>query len=98
MRQLRRYQTSYPFNEVRWCLTTRQACPLKFAETLWNRVVRLWRAVNYHRQQEGLFGCHPVRSVNRKLPFQAEVPLDARMRACGNDRDEQSARLDLVAD
>jgi hypothetical protein len=61
-------------------------------------LVVLARVVNNDGQQEGLVGCDQVRPVNRELPFEAEVPLDAIVRVPRDDRDEQGTCLDLLAD
>jgi len=39
-----------------------------------------------------------VRAIDRKLPFEAEVPFDARVRIGGNYRDKESAIVNLLAD
>jgi hypothetical protein len=36
-------------------------------------------------------GCHQVRTVHGELPFEAEIPLDAGLRICGDDRNEDDA-------
>jgi hypothetical protein len=38
-----------------------------------------------------------VRTINRELPLESEIPLDARVCVRGNDRYEESARFDLLA-
>jgi hypothetical protein len=44
--------------------------------------------VDHDRQQEGHFGIHEVRAINRQLPFKAEVPLAAIVRGVRDDRNE----------
>jgi hypothetical protein len=61
-------------------------------------LVILTRAVNGDGQEECLVGCDQVRPVNRELPFEAEVPLDAIVRVLREHRDKQDTRLDLLAD
>jgi hypothetical protein len=40
----------------------------------------------------------PVGAINRQLPFKAKVPLAAIVRGVRDDRNEQRAALDLLAD
>jgi hypothetical protein len=39
-----------------------------------------------------------VTAINRQLPFETEVPLTAIVRGVREDREEQGAGLDLLAD
>ena len=39
-----------------------------------------------------------MRTINRKLPFQAEIPLDARMRVGGDNWNKEGAVVNLLAD
>ena len=45
-----------------------------------------------------MVGSDQMRAIDRELPLETEVPLDTIMRRARNDRDEQSAGLDLPAD
>jgi hypothetical protein len=71
---------------------------LQLAESVGDAFIRLRRVVDHHRKQESLIRRHQVRTINRELPFEAEVPLDTRVCIRGDDRDEESAIVNLPAD
>jgi hypothetical protein len=56
------------------------------------------RVIDDDRQQEGQVGLHEVTAINRQLPFGTEVALTAIVRGVRDDRQEQGAGLDLLAD
>ena len=56
------------------------------------------RVIDDDGQQEGEVRIHEVAAINRQLPFEAEVALTAIVRGVRDDREEQRAGLDLLAD
>ena len=56
------------------------------------------RVVDDDRQQESLVGRDQVGAIDRELPLETEIPLDAIVRVVRDDREEQGAGLDLLAD
>ncbi len=56
------------------------------------------RVIDDDGQQEGQVRIHEVTAINRQLPFETEVAFTAIMRRVRDDREEQSAGPDLLAD
>ena len=84
-------------DERRRRVAARQARPLQFAESVRDAFVRLRRAVDDDREQEGLVRRDQVGAIDRQLPLEPEVAFDAIMGIRGDDREEQGAGFDVLA-
>jgi hypothetical protein len=71
---------------------------MHFSELIGYALLVFARVIDDHGQQERLIGCHQVGSIDRKLPLKSEIPFVAVVRVPRDDRDEQGAGLDLLAD
>jgi hypothetical protein len=71
---------------------------LHLPEPLRHSLIIITRVVDDYRHQEGHVGIHEVTAINRQLPFKTEVSLTAIVRSARDDRNKQSAGLDLLAD
>ncbi len=98
VRLLARQQSSRALGESPGILASRQARPLPLAKSVGDPGRGIRSVVDHHRQQERLVVGHQVRAVDRELPFQAEVTFAARLRVLRDDRHEERALLDLLAD
>ena len=72
--------------------------PLHRPKRIRHKRVLIARTVNDDRHQEGLLLGYIVGTVDRQLPFAPKIPLEPLLRVLGDDRDEQSAVVDLVPD
>src|SRR5450631_1732985 len=76
----------------------RQARPLNLSKLLRHPGIRIRRAIDDDREQEGSIFGHVVRAIDGELPLAPEVPFLARLRVCRDDRHKQVTALDLSAD
>ena len=91
-------QPSRALGESLRFLAPRQARPLPLAKSVGHPGRGIRSVVDHDRQQKGLVVGHQVRAVDREFPFQPEVTFAARLRVPRDDRDEERAFLDLLAD
>jgi hypothetical protein len=71
---------------------------VQLPEPVGDAFVGLTCAVDDDREQKGLVGRHSVRTIDRELPFKAEVSFDPSVRIRGDDWNEEGALADLLAD
>jgi hypothetical protein len=87
-----------PLDKGRGCGAPWYARPLHLPKPLWHPFIIITCVVDHDRQQKGHVGIHEVTTINRQLPLKTEVPLAAIVRGARDDRQEQGAGLDLLAD
>ena len=88
----------YALDEGREGDPVRQACPLYIPKPLRHPFVIIRCVVDGHRQQECSVRRHQMAAVDREFPLETEVAFIAGVRAAGDDREEERAGLDLLAD
>jgi len=59
---------------------------LHLPESLRHPFIIFTRVVDNHRQQKSLVGRYQVGAIDRELPLETEIALDAIVRAPGDDR------------
>src|SRR5579871_277506 len=85
-------------HELRLHFAHRHPNPLNLPKLCRHQRVGLSGTVHNNRYEERHLGSHQVRSVDRQLPFQAEIALRSRLRVSRDDRDKQRTVPDLLTD
>jgi hypothetical protein len=93
-----REQPLQPFGKRSGPLGAGEARPLDLAKTIGDPRRRLGGRVDRDRHEKGLVFRHQVRAIDGELPFEPEVTLGSRVRVGGNQRHEQRAVPDALAD
>src|ERR1700684_4250692 len=88
----------YPFNELGSYPSRWKSHPLRCRERVGYVSVDFARFVNANRDQESTTAAHQMRSLVRQSPLEPKVSFCPRLRAFGDDREEQFAVADLRAD
>jgi hypothetical protein len=98
VRDLGRQQPAYALDESRGYLACGEARPLHREESIRYVGVAFRSVVDADRNKKCALAPYEVRALLGEVPFEAEVALCPRLRPRGNDRHEERAVADLLAD
>ena len=87
----------YMCNESRRWVSVRQTRPLHLAEAVRYVRARVARVIDDDRNQKGYALGHVTSAFDRQPPLAAEVALMTSVRVGGDDRYEEGAIVDLLA-
>src|SRR5580658_657362 len=85
-------------DELGGCLPSGQASPLQLPKPLRYPLIVVRSVIDDDRYQKCLVRSNQVGAIDGELPFQPEVPFGSLMGGFGNDRNEESTVLYLLAD
>jgi hypothetical protein len=94
----RREKVRYTLDKTRVRLNARKPRPVRARKRLGNIRARIWRSVYAHGDDKRPIASNHVGTLVSEVPFQPKVPFVPRCRVRRDDRYEQGAVPDLLAD